>query len=58
LFSFFSFWSLYPNIFYFFIFCILIFFEKGKIIADSIRKTNDFKNDTLKVERVKKKLEI
>jgi len=58
LFSFFLFWSLYPNVFYFFIFCILIFFKKDKIIANSIRKTNDFKNNTLKVERIEKKLEI
>jgi phosphotransferase system glucose/maltose/N-acetylglucosamine-specific IIC component len=44
--------SLFINIFYFFVF--LFFLKKSKINADSMRKTNNFKNNILKVEHVEK----
>jgi hypothetical protein len=46
LFSFFSFWSFCPNIF--FIYILL----KGNIKANLREKINDFENDALKAKRV------
>jgi len=34
------------------------FFKKSKINVESMRKINDFENDTLKVEHIKKTFKI
>jgi hypothetical protein len=58
LFSYFPFWYLFPNIFYFSYFFVFLFLKKGKIKADSMRKINNFENDALKAKSVEKKFEI